>query len=44
MEHAQNEINAVAEAIADIDSQLIHELTDAQLALIGGGVGEISPY
>jgi len=44
MEHAQNEIKAVAEVIADVDSQPIHELADAQLALIGGGVGEISPY
>ena len=44
MEYAQKEMQVIADAVATQDSQAVQELSDAQLVLVGGGFGEITPY
>jgi len=44
MEHAQTELQVVAEVLADVEDAQLRELNDVQLALVGGGVGEITPF
>jgi hypothetical protein len=44
MEHAQTEMKVVAEVIADANAEGVRELIDLQLAMVGGGSGEITPY
>ena len=44
MEHAQKELEVVADAVAVVDGQAVKELTEVQLILVGGGFGEISPH
>jgi hypothetical protein len=44
MEYAQTEMKVVAEVIADAGADSARELIDLELALVGGGSGEITPY
>ena len=44
MEYAQKEIQVIADVVATFDAEVVQELSEAQLALIGGGSGEITPY
>jgi hypothetical protein len=42
MELIKSEIAVVEEAVADAAEASVCELSDLQLALVGGGVGEVS--
>ena len=44
MEYAQNEIQVVADATLTADANAVKELTELELALIGGGSGEVVPH
>ena len=44
MEFAQKEVQVIADVVASLDAEVVQELSDAQLALIGGGSGEVTPY
>ena len=44
MEQARAELAVVEEAVVAATEAQVSQLQDLQLAFIGGGVGEISPY
>ena len=44
MEFNKMELEAVKETIEQPTTQMIVELADLQLAVIGGGSGEVTPY
>jgi len=44
MEHTQTELQVVAKVLANIEDEKLRQLNDVQLALVGGGVGEITPF
>ncbi|MEO5692604.1 MAG: hypothetical protein ABIQ72_05730 [Usitatibacter sp.] len=41
MEYAKNEITVVEKTVAEVSELNIRELADLQLALVGGGGGEV---
>jgi len=44
MDHSKVEVAVVKEAIAEAADKQVQELNELQLAYVGGGVGEISPF
>jgi len=44
MELTKIEVAVVEDAVAAASDAQLHELSDLQLALVGGGCGEISPH
>ena len=44
MEQARNELAVVEEAVAAATEAQLAQLKDLELALVGGGSGEITPY
>jgi hypothetical protein len=44
MEFAQKEVQLIADVVASLDAEVVQELSDAQLAIIGGGSGEVTPF
>ena len=44
MEHLEREVAILEETIADAKQAQLVALSDLQLAFVGGGVGEISPF
>jgi hypothetical protein len=43
MDRANSEV-LIDEAVTEIDDISIRELSDLQLAFVGGGSGEVTPY
>lgn len=41
MELNQTEVAALEEVVANVSSSQVRELQDLQLALVGGGIGEV---
>ena len=44
MEHTKVETRIVEQAILEAADTQLRDLNDLQLALVGGGNGEVSPY
>jgi hypothetical protein len=44
MEHNNVEVALIQDTVAEVANTQLRELIDLQLALVGGGTGEVTPY
>ena len=41
MEHTKTEVAMAEKVVGDVNSEQLHELSEVQLAFVGGGHGEV---